>query len=79
MVGPIVLAYMLIARIVDLVVNGYSGLPEWYLILFGWGTIALIVIVAVVMSLLRWHRSPDDFTAWPPYPDARSARKEAGA
>jgi NSS family neurotransmitter:Na+ symporter len=66
-VAPIVLAYMLVSRIIELIVGGYADLPGWYLALFGWGTIAFIVVAAVVMSLVRWRHAPDDFTAWPAY------------
>ncbi|MDN3494589.1 sodium-dependent transporter [Planococcus sp. APC 4015] len=66
--GPVVLAWMLIARIVVLVTEGYGGLPPWYLGVFGWGTVLVLVVGAVVFTLLRWKRSPDDFTAWPGYP-----------
>jgi NSS family neurotransmitter:Na+ symporter len=76
--APIVLAYMLIQRIVVLIVEGYGGLPEWYLLVFGWGTIAFIVVAAVVMSALKWRDSPDEFRAWPPFPPegASATRKE---
>lgn len=65
--APIVLGYMLVSRIVTLLVDGYADMPEWYLMVFGWGTIAFLVVAAVVMTLLRWRASPDDFTAWPEY------------
>lgn len=73
--APIVLIWMLVSRIVTLLVEGYEGLPGWYLAVFGWGTIAVIVVLAVVVTSLRWKRSPDDFTAWPPFPpEPASAR-----
>ncbi|NLP86002.1 sodium-dependent transporter [Microbacterium sp. CFH 90308] len=68
--APVVLGYMLISRIVALIVEGYEGMPGWYLLLFGWGTIAFIVVAAIVMTALRWRDSPDDFTPWPEYPPA---------
>ncbi|WP_137846003.1 sodium-dependent transporter [Microbacterium sp. 2FI] len=71
--APIVLGYMLVSRIITLVVEGYADLPEWYLLLFGWGTIAFTLIAAIVMTMLKWRDSPDDFTAWPPYRDERGA------
>jgi len=78
--GPIVLGYMLIQRIIVLIVDGYAGLPGWYLAVLGWGTIVFIVVAAIVLSLVPWRRSPDDFTAWPPFPPppshASSGRKE---
>ena len=72
-VAPIVLGYMLISRIVTLVVEGYGGLPGWYLGVFGWGTVALLVIIAVVASIVPWRRRPDDFAPWPPLPEASAA------
>ncbi len=66
--APIILGWMLIQRIITLVVEGYGDLPGWYLGVVGWGTIAFIVVVAIVLPLFRWRSSPDDFTAWPPYP-----------
>ncbi len=78
--GPIVLGYMLVQRIIVLIVEGYEGLPGWYLGVVGWGTIAFIVVAAVVLTFVPWRRSPDDFTAWPPFPPPAEpvpARKEA--
>ena len=65
--APIVLGYMLISRIVSLIVDGYADMPGWYLMLFGWGTIALILVITVVMTVLKWRTSPDDFAPWPAY------------
>ena len=65
--APIVLAYMLISRIITLIVDGYADLPAWYLGIVGWGTIAFIIVAAVVFTALRWKRDPNDFTAWPEY------------
>ena len=78
LLAPLVLGYMLVSRIVVLVTEGYEGLPPWYLIAFGWGTVLVLVVGAVVMSALRWKRSPDDFTAWPDYPPAGSRRATVG-
>ncbi|MGO1339902.1 MAG: hypothetical protein ACTML1_09950, partial [Cellulosimicrobium funkei] len=33
-----------------------------------WGAIAFMVLAALVLTALRWRRSPDDFVPWPPYP-----------
>lgn len=65
--APVVLAYMLISRIITLIVDGYADLPAWYLGVVGWGTIAFILVAAVIFTMLRWKRDPDDFTAWPEY------------
>jgi len=74
--APLVLGYMLVSRIVTLIADGYEGYPGWYLALVGWGTIAFIVLVALVLTAMRWRHSPDDFVAWPPYPpgDAEPGR-----
>ena len=63
--APAVLLYMLIQRIIVLVTEGYEGYPLWYLAVAGWGTIAVIVIGAITMTVLRWKHDPDDFTPWP--------------
>ncbi|TQJ31662.1 sodium-dependent transporter [Microbacterium sp. SLBN-146] len=75
--GPVVLGYMLISKIVSLIVEGYGGLPAWYLGVFGWGTVALLVVGAVLVTVVPWRRSPDDFTPWPPYPPASDERTPA--
>ena len=33
----------------------------------GWGTIAFVIVAAIVFTNLRWRRDPDEFTAWPEY------------
>ena len=76
--APVVLGYMLVSRIVVLVTEGYGGMPDWYLLVFGWGTVLVLVVGAVVLSALRWKRSPDDFTAWPEYPPAGAGRAAPG-
>jgi len=63
--APVVLLYMLIQRIIVLVTEGYEGYPLWFLAVAGWGTIAVIVIGAITMTVLRWTHDPDDFTPWP--------------
>ncbi|MBP2436565.1 sodium-dependent transporter [Microbacterium amylolyticum] len=63
--APAVLAYILIARIVDLIQNGYEGYPGWYLGIAGWGIVALMLVAAIVLPLVRWRHDPDNFDAWP--------------
>lgn len=79
LLAPVVLGYMLIARIIKLISEGYSGLPGWYVGIFGWGTLAFLVVAAGVMTAIRWRRSPDDFVAWPATAQlARSTRRTDG-
>jgi len=65
-VAPIVLGYMLISRIVTLIIEGYSGLPPWYLVVFGWGTIVFAVVASIILTVVPWRHPVDDFTPWPP-------------
>ncbi|MFD6177009.1 MULTISPECIES: sodium-dependent transporter [unclassified Isoptericola] len=76
---PAVLAYMLVSRIVDLVQNGYEGYDATYLLYAGWGTLVILVVGAVVLTLPRWRRSPDDFVAWPAYPPVTAPTTEGAA
>ncbi|MBD8078543.1 sodium-dependent transporter [Cellulosimicrobium arenosum] len=76
--APIVLGYMLISRIVTLITDGYGEYPSGYTDLVGWGTVVVLVVGAIVLTVLRWRRSPDTFTPWPPYPPgATTARTES--
>ncbi|MTE23586.1 sodium-dependent transporter [Microbacterium sp. ZXX196] len=63
--APAVLAYMLVTKIIDLVLNGYGGYPGWYLGVAGWGAVGIMVVAAFVLPQLRWRRDPDHFEAWP--------------
>ncbi|WP_199849853.1 sodium-dependent transporter [Blastococcus sp. Marseille-P5729] len=63
--APIYLSYMLIERIITLISDGYEQLPTWYLVVFGWGTIAFTVIAAFVLTALPWRNSTERFTPWP--------------
>ena len=74
---------MLIQRIASLIVEGYAGYPDWYLAVMGWGTVAFFVVAALVLTGIRWRRSPDAFRPWPPLPDRMlqadaTAPKEGG-
>lgn len=77
--GPVILGYMLVQRIIVLLVEGYADLPTWYLGVVGWGTIAFIIVVAIVLPMFRWRASPDDFTAWPAYPPPGASGGERAA
>lgn len=65
--GPIVLGYMLISRIVTLVRDGYEGYAPAYIGVVGWGTIVVLVVVALVMTRMRWRVDPGQFDKWPAY------------
>jgi NSS family neurotransmitter:Na+ symporter len=63
--GPVVLTYMLISRIVSLIVGGYEEYATWYLGVAGWGTIVLLIVATVVLTRMRWRVEPDVFDVWP--------------
>ena len=84
LLGPLVLGYMLIATIVSLVSEPYSGYAPSYLLIVGWGSILIMVVGSVVLTLTPWRYDPDRFTAWPPLPERtrgtrRAPRKTAPA
>jgi len=64
-VGPIVLIWMLAAKVIDLVTGGYEGYATWYLGVAGWGSIVLAVIAAIVLPIVSWRHDPRSFEAWP--------------
>lgn len=62
LIAPIVLGYMLLSGAWTLIVEGYGDpYPRWFTNTFGWGMVAALVVLAVVMAGVRWRRSPDDF------------------
>ncbi|ALJ20666.1 sodium-dependent transporter [Microbacterium sp. No. 7] len=63
--SPIVITIMLVQVVIALVTDGYGGYPAWYLLVFGWGSVAVMVVVAFVLTGVPWRRDPDDFGAWP--------------
>lgn len=79
LVAPVVLGYMLVSRIIHVAVEGYGGMPTWYIVALGWGAVAFAVLAAIAMTLVPWRRNPDEFTPWPPVEPAapgRSSREE---
>ena len=56
---------MLISRIITLIRDGYEGLPAWYLLTLGWGSLAFMALATAVLTRIRWRSDPDDFTPWP--------------
>lgn len=65
--APVFLGIMLVQKVYDLIKNGYEGYPAWYVGVFGWGTVALLVVFAAVFTAIRWNgRDDPGFTPWPP-------------
>ncbi|WCC80407.1 sodium-dependent transporter [Cutibacterium equinum] len=53
-VAPLVLAGLWITEILTVFHEGYGGMPDNFVALFGWGMSALVVVMAVVLSLIPW-------------------------
>ncbi|WP_084104142.1 sodium-dependent transporter [Demequina sp. NBRC 110056] len=64
-VVALVLIFMLIQKTVEFIADGYGGYPGGYLILAGWGTVAFLLLVAVVLPLFGWRRDISRFSVWP--------------
>ena len=80
--APVVLGYMLIATIIGLITTPYSGYDATYLLIVGWGSIAIMIVASIVLTMLPWKRDPDQFTVWPPIDTGRGTRQnstQAGA
>ncbi|KGM09718.1 sodium-dependent transporter [Cellulomonas bogoriensis] len=60
-VVPVVLGYMLVASVVGLVSEPYEGYSWTFLGVVGWGTLGVTAVLALVLTLVRWRRDPDDF------------------
>ncbi|WP_044469490.1 sodium-dependent transporter [Mannheimia massilioguelmaensis] len=49
-----ILAFMLFSEGAKVFTEGYEGYPNWFVNTFGWGMSILLVIVAVLLSRLKW-------------------------
>lgn len=64
--APVFLLVMLVQKIIDVINNGYEGYPDWYILTFGWGAVALAVIGAIVgTAISRRGRDDESFQTWP--------------
>lgn len=65
LVVPIVLAVMLGTTTWKLAREGYEDYAGWFLGVFGWGTVAFLVVAALLFTLIPWRRPVDEFAADP--------------
>ncbi|MFD0966695.1 sodium-dependent transporter [Seminibacterium arietis] len=49
-----ILAFMLFSEGIKVFTEGYEGYPKWFVNTFGWGMVILLVIVAFLLSRLKW-------------------------
>ena len=52
--APLVLGYLLVSEVIAKASTPYGDYPDWFLAIFGWGTVFALVVLAVVLSLLPW-------------------------
>lgn len=58
-VTPLVLGYMLFSEIRDRLSEGYGGLPDDLVLVFGWGVQAVVIVAAVALSFIPWRKDLD--------------------
>ncbi|MFF7291454.1 hypothetical protein ACFY9N_02865 [Microbacterium sp. NPDC008134] len=54
--APIVLGCLLISELITKISEPYSGYPDWFLAVFGWGMVIALVVIGVLLSLVPWSR-----------------------
>ncbi|MGB3605130.1 MAG: sodium-dependent transporter [Gordonia sp. (in: high G+C Gram-positive bacteria)] len=76
--APVFLGIMLIEKLRTLIRDGYEGEPTWFVGVFGWGTVGLIAVIAIVGTLFPWKgRDDPQFKAWPDVRPVVAAKKGA--
>lgn len=59
-VTPIILAIIFVSGAVDYIVNGYGGMPPWYVGIAGWGMIGLLLVFSLGASYRAYRRPHAD-------------------
>ncbi|WP_022872643.1 sodium-dependent transporter [Nesterenkonia alba] len=54
---PVVLGVLLVMDISDKITEGYGGFDTWVVATFGWGALALVIVVSAGLSLVPWRSS----------------------
>lgn len=54
-----VLAFMLFSEIIKVVHEGYEGYPSWFINIFGWGMAVSLILVAFLLSQLKWQNETE--------------------
>lgn len=58
-VTPAALVYVLIDELRAVLDEPYGGYPDWLINWIGWGSAALVLVIAVVLARLPWRRTVD--------------------
>ncbi|MBR0573128.1 MULTISPECIES: sodium-dependent transporter [Pasteurellaceae] len=53
-ITPIVLGIMLFIEAKKVIFEGYSGYPQWFLNLFGWGMVIALGVISYLLSHIEW-------------------------
>lgn len=62
-ITPAVLGWMTLSNLRTTISQTYGGYPEWFVALFGWGAVALALLVGVLAARTRW---PSQIEEWRP-------------
>lgn len=62
-IAPAVLAVMLIQGIIGYIKEPYGGYAQWYLAVFGWGSVILCLIISAVLTMAPWKANVDNHCA----------------
>jgi len=58
-VTPAALVYVLIDELRAVLDEPYGGYPDWLINWIGWGSVALVIVLALVLARLPWRRTVD--------------------
>jgi NSS family neurotransmitter:Na+ symporter len=58
-VTPAALIYVLIDELRAVLKEPYGGYPDWLINSIGWGSAALVIVLALVLARLPWRRTVD--------------------
>lgn len=78
---PVVLFVMMAMSVVKLVNDGYGSYKLSFVLIFGWGSVLVAVIAALILTFIPWRHRPLDPHATVAQilaEDVRSAQTEGG-
>ncbi|HET7736324.1 MAG TPA: sodium-dependent transporter [Nocardioidaceae bacterium] len=58
-ITPVALVYVLIDELRAVLDEPYGGYPDWMINWIGWGSAALVIVLALVLARLPWRRTTD--------------------
>lgn len=64
-INPIVLGVIFVMTCWRLATDGYDAYPMSFTVGFGWGTVVVLTLVSVLLSMLKWRSDVDRFNPLP--------------